>query len=84
MDSGRDSKVEFSEPGDSGSLGFEGKQGTVVGMIIGGVVHAVVNARQWDNITVITPVEQILLWVEEGLGVKAGFWEPFPGIVGKC
>ena len=79
-----DSKVEFSEPGDSGSLVFEGKQGTVVGMIIGGVVHAVVNERQWDNITVITPAEQILQWVEEDLGVKAEFGEPFPGIVGKC
>ena len=46
-----------------------------VSMIIGGVVHAVVNDR---------PAEQILQWVEEDLGVKAEFGELFSGIVGKC
>jgi len=41
----RDSKVEFSELGDSESLRAN-KEPYVVGMIIGGVVHVVVNDRQ--------------------------------------
>ena len=65
----------FSGRGDSGSLVLSEEE-CVVGMIIGGIRQAIVVRERWDDITIVTPAEQLIDWVKQDLGIDIEFGTP--------
>ena len=68
-------KYPISLPGDSGGL-LVNEERNVVAMIIGGIWGATENhitGGILDNITVVTPAERLLTWIEAGLGLQMEF-----------